>query len=340
MTDDVANQGRAGGRRRLRGAVLLAVGLCSSAFFLWLVLREADLGAVWRALRDADLVRVALAALVVQAVYVGQAARWRTIAGTPQLSVRRYYALVLGGIGANNVLPLRVGDLLRGRWLATTAPMPTGTALGSVFRDRACDVLVLVVALAVSLPFVGGAAWVARIAVGGAVLVAVLAVALLAAVVYTRSRPRARLEARSRVRGLARDTIDEVASPIGRRRVVWALVLSGVAWGSWALAAGLVCSSLGIALSPVDAVFVTAVVNLGVAIPSSPGFVGTYQWLAVAALGVVGVDGDVAIAFALLMQAVWFVPTTLAGGAIAVREVHRDATGARSAAEAPVPSPR
>ncbi len=100
------------------------------------------------------------------------------------------------------------------------------------------------------------------------------------------------------------------------------------------------CSSLGIALSPVDAVFVTAVVNLGVAIPSSPGFVGTYQWLAVAALGVVGVDGDVAIAFALLMQAVWFVPTTLAGGAIAVREVHRDATGARSAAEAPVPSPR
>lgn len=332
--------GHAGRRRRLRRAAILAVGVLSSAVFLWLVLREADLDAVWRALRGADPARIALAALVVQVVYVAQAARWHLLAGAPQPSVPRFYALVLGGIGANNVLPLRIGDLLRGRWLATAAPMPTGTALGSVFRDRACDVVALVLGLAVSLPFVGGAAWVARIAVGGAVLVVLLGLFLLAAVAYTRWRPRARLEARSRLRGLARDTIDEVASPIGRRRVVWALALSGVAWGSWALAAGLVCSSLGIGLSPVEAVFVTAVVNLGVAIPSSPGFVGTYQWLAVAALGVLGVDGDVAIAFALLMQAVWFVPTTLVGGPIAVREVHRDATHARSRAEAPVPSPR
>ena len=319
---------------------LLAVGLLSSAFFLWLVLREADLDAVRRALRDADVGKVVLAAVVVQAVYVAQAARWRLIADARQLSVRRFYALVLGGVGANNVLPLRIGDILRGRWLATAAPMPTGTALGSVFRDRSCDVLVLVVALAVSIPLVGGTAWVARIVVGGAVLVAILALFLLAAVVYTRMRPRARVVARGRLRGLARDTIDEVASPIGRRRVVSALALSCVAWGVWAITAGVVCSSLGVDLSPVDAVFVTAVVNLGVVIPSSPGFVGTYQWLAVAALGVVGVDGDVAIAFSLLMQAIWFVPTTIVGGVIAVREVHRDAIRTRSHGEAPVPSPR
>jgi uncharacterized membrane protein YbhN (UPF0104 family) len=60
----------------------------------------------------------------------------------------------------------------------------------------------------------------------------------------------------------------------------------------------------------------------------SPGFIGTYQWLAVSALGVVGVDGDVAIAFSLLMQAVWFIPTMVVGGVIAIREVHREAVGA------------
>ena len=85
--------------------------------------------------------------------------------------------------------------------------------------------------------------------------------------------------------------------------------------------------------------FVTAVINLGVVIPSSPGFIGTYQWLAVSALGVVGVDGDVAIAFSLLMQAVWYIPTTLVGGVIAIREVHRDATRSRARDEPPVPSP-
>jgi uncharacterized protein (TIRG00374 family) len=336
MTGDSVMGARSDGRRRVRVIAFVAVGIVSSALFLWLVLREADLDAVWRALRAADSSEILLAALVMQAVYVAQAARWRLIAGTPQLSLPGFYALVLGGIGANNVLPLRIGDLLRGRWLASRTGIPTGTALGSVFRDRACDVLVLVVALVVSIALVGDAAWVARIMLGGLVLVAVLAIFLLAAVVYTRTRPRVRLTARGRIRRFARDTIDEVASPIGRRRLAWALVLSCCAWGAWALAAALVASSLGIHLSVAEAVFVTAVVNLGVAIPSSPGFVGTYQWLAVAALGVVGVDGDVAIAFALLMQAVWFIPTTLAGGVIAVREVHRDAVVVRARTETPV----
>ena len=50
-------------------------------------------------------------------------------------------------IGANNVLPLRIGALLRARWLATSAEIPTGRAFGSAFRDRACDVLTLVARL-------------------------------------------------------------------------------------------------------------------------------------------------------------------------------------------------
>src|SRR3954451_21869594 len=149
------------GKRWRRGA-LLGVGLASSAFFLWLVFRDADLDAVWRALRGADVGLVLLAAVVIQFVYIAQAARWRRIADTLELTVRRFYTLVLGGLGANDVLPLRIGDLLRARWLATSADISTGRAFGSVFRDRACDVLTLVAALILSLPFIGGAAWVGR----------------------------------------------------------------------------------------------------------------------------------------------------------------------------------
>ena len=63
--------------------------------------------------------------------------------------------------------------------------------------------------------------------------------------------------------------------------------------------------------------------NLGVAIPSSPGFVGTYQWLAVASLGLFDVPREDALAFAILMQAVWYLPTTVVGGALIVRRLLR-----------------
>src|SRR3954447_11167286 len=181
---------------RARRMGLLAIGIASSAFFLWLVVRDADLDAVWRALRGADVGLVVLAAVVIQGVYLAQAARWRIIAGTLELTVRRFYALVLAGIGANDVLPLRIGDLLRARWLATSAEIPTGRAFGSVFRDRGCDVLTLVVGMVVSLPFIGSAAWVARIAIGGIVLLAILVLVVLLAIAYAQKRPRARREHR------------------------------------------------------------------------------------------------------------------------------------------------
>lgn len=40
---------------------------------------------------------------------------------------------------------------------------------------------------------------------------------------------------------------------------------------------------------------------------------GTYQWLSVAGLGLFGVGHAEAFAFAIVLQAVWFIPTTIAG---------------------------
>ena len=69
-------------------------------------------------------------------------------------------------------------------------------------------------------------------------------------------------------------------------------------------------------LTLVEAIFVTAVINLGVAIPSSPGFIGTYQWLGVSALALFSVPTEEALAFSILLQAVWYVPTLLVGGGL------------------------
>ncbi len=57
----------------------------------------------------------------------------------------------------------------------------------------------------------------------------------------------------------------------------------------------------------------TAVLNLGSAVPSSPGYVGTYEWLGVASLGLLDVGHEQALAFTILVHAAWYVPTTLFG---------------------------
>jgi len=296
---------------RLRTAVAL-VSVPIGVVFLWLAVRNADLDAVWDTLRDADVRLVVLAIAAFALVYLLQAVRWRRIAATPEVSVPRFYEMTVSGVAVNNVLPGRLGDFLRARWLGLDARMPYGKAFGTVILDRAFDVVVLVGLLIVGLAAVASSAWLWQLAAAGAVVVLAIAGVLLLARVYIGKRERDRRE-RGFVRGLVRDTVERLAEPLGRRHIAVWLGLSLGAWTMWAVAAYLIARSLGIDLSFAEALFVTSVLNLGSAVPSSPGYVGTYEWLGVASLGLLDVDHEPALAFTILVHAAWYVPTTLFG---------------------------
>jgi uncharacterized protein (TIRG00374 family) len=297
-------------------AVAAAIGIPVSILFLVLAIRGTDLGAVWRALQGVHPLPLLGAVACMGAVYWLQAARWRRIADT-RLTQRRFVEMVVAGVAVNNVLPGRVGDWLRARWVSRGA-YSYGRGVATVVLDRAFDILALVTFLLLSLPFVTDEGWVDRIVVGSVVVLAVLGVLLAAARAYTRRRPRGRRAHRGLPRRFLRDTLEGLADPLSAERgLVW-FGLSIAAWGAWALGAILVGRAVGVELSLLDAVFVTAALNLGVAIPSSPGFVGTYQWLGVSALALFGVGREEGLAFAIAMQAVWYVPTTIVGAVLLV----------------------
>ena len=100
---------------------------------------------------------------------------------------------------------------------------------------------------------------------------------------------------------------------VNRRDVVVVMAFTAVGWSCWAFAAWLVADALGIGVSPLEIAFLTTVINLGAAIPSSPGFVGTFQWLCVSGMALFGVGQAEALAFSIIMQAIWYIPTTAAG---------------------------
>lgn len=297
-------------------ALAAAVGIPISIVFLVLAIRGTDLGAVWSTLSHVHPLPLLGAVACMGAVYWIQAARWRRIADTA-LGQRRFFEMVVAGVAVNNVLPGRVGDLLRARWVSRGA-YSGGRGLATVMLDRAFDILALVAFLLLSLPLVTDEGWVDRIVVGSLIVLVVVWVVILAARSYTRRRPRSRRAQRGLPRRFLRDTLEGLSDPLSvERGLVW-FGMSVLAWTTWAIAAILVGRAVGVELSLVDAIFVTAALNLGVAIPSSPGFVGTYQWLGVSALALFGVGREAGLAFAICMQAVWFVPTTIVGAVILV----------------------
>jgi uncharacterized protein (TIRG00374 family) len=300
--------------RRRNVALGLALGVPASAVFLYLAARNLDAAAVVSVLRRADPLRFAAGVAALCLVYVVQAARWQWIARRhARLSLGRFVELVVAGIACNNAVPGRPGDLLRAHWLGRAGGASRSRALGTVVVDRAADVLALLAALAVSYAALGHhAGWVRRLDLGAAALGVVVVLTLLGARRHARSIGSGRL-VRSRPFRVLSDVLHGMGSTVNRRDAPVVALLSFVAWTLWSLGAWLVASALGIHLSALEVLFVAAVVNLGVALPSSPGFVGTYQWLCVAALGLLAVGREDAFAFSVLLHAAWFVPTSVAG---------------------------
>jgi glycosyltransferase 2 family protein len=320
-SDGTAGADRSIGERHARlGA---AVGIPLSIVLIWLAARGIDPHGLWQAIVDANPLLIALGGGAIAVIYAIQAARWRRIAlETGDLPWRTFLRMVIASVAVNNVIPGRPGELARGYWLARSARVAQGRALSTVFIDRSCDVIVLAAALAVTYPFVPHHAWLHRVLLAGAALGAALVLLVVGARLWVAMGGSSSRWYRMRGSWVGRQTYaltHGTATAANRRTLAIAYALTVVSWCAWALAAWLVARSIGIHLSAVEVVFVTTVINLGAAVPSSPGFIGTFQWLSVASLGVFGVGRTSAFAFSILMHAIWYIPTTIAGGVLVVR---------------------
>jgi glycosyltransferase 2 family protein len=306
-------------------ALGLAVGVPVSLVLLYVATRGVAWEDVRAGLREARLGPLAAAVVALGGVYVIQGARWRWIARRQARSSQAtFVGLVVAGVGANNVLPGRVGDLLRAHWLSRRTGTPRSRTLATVVVDRACDVFVLLALLIATYPFTPRRTWIDRVYVASLVVTAILAAGLVATRLYVAHRARdgrtlplsVRLSWPGRqLSGLIRGT----AAVVGPGDLAAAVALSAAAWVLWAAGLWLVADALGIDLALWQAAFMTGLVNLGTAVPSSPGFVGTYQWLCVSGLGLFDIGASQAFAFSLVLQAAWFVPTTAVGVPLAVR---------------------
>jgi uncharacterized membrane protein YbhN (UPF0104 family) len=95
---------------------------------------------------------------------------------------------------------------------------------------------------------------------------------------------------------------------------------TGISAICWLLDAGsfwLAAQAVGVDLAYVAAVVVGAVSVLGTAVPSAPGYVGTFELAAAGTAVAVGVAGAQALALAVVVHVTTLVPLAL-GGAISL----------------------
>jgi uncharacterized protein (TIRG00374 family) len=243
---------------------------------------------------------------------------------------------MLVGYLANNVLPARLGELVRSHYLGDREGISRSATLGTVVVERVVDTVILVGigAAAIIVLNVRGVV-VSAIFVGVAIaglLVVALAVALAAHRLPGAARAAAFLNRWPRIVGVAtrlRDGLRVAALP---KTIAAAAVLSVAAWGCTVIAVLAVGQSLGIELTVGEGALLAAGTNLATAVPSGPGYLGTFEYAGQSIAVAFGIAATAGLALALLIHVLTLIVSSV-GGAVALIRLGWS-HGARPAASA------
>lgn len=300
--------------RLLRAAAPWVLGLGSGAVFLAFTVAAVGAPALRDAFATIDARWIAPAMASFAAALFLRVVRWRELLRplAPH-SLRVVAGPLLAGYALNNLLPARLGELLRAHYARGAFGLSGSAVLGTIVAERAGDLCLILVILAWGIGWGLGAGegralgW----TVMGSGLAALAAIGLLAlgATLAVRARWLERFaHVHRRVvafrSGLESLRAARLPAVVAATAGIWALECA-------ALAA--IAAAAGVALAPAQAGLVLGCVALSTVLPSAPGFIGTLQFAFYFALGLLGLDGARGVAAATLMQLTLFLPATLAG---------------------------
>ena len=317
----------------MKSGVTRLVGLGLTVVFLVLALQRVDLHAFVDELRNVNYLWLVPSAMCTLAGYVLRTVRWRVIlSGAARAPLSTLFPVLIMGFATNNLLPGRLGEFWRAYLLGRKRNVRKTLALASVVVERVFDGLTLiailvVVSFAIQLPELGRDIELLAAAVFfGATLAlgvllwkpALVQVPLKRVLAPFHGGAAGWLEARF-------ETFVDGLGPLRRPPILGlAALLSAGVWmfeyGSYVLLSrGLSLTVPGnMELPALGLALVT--INLGIMVPSGPGYVGTQEFFGTTALNVVGANPHSALALVVVSHVVQYALVTGLGLLFFARE--------------------
>ncbi len=309
-------------------SIRIGLGIAISAFFLVLAFRGQDFGEIRDSLGETNL-WWALPALVLYllGVYL-RAVRWRILLRpvAPQATSRQLFPVVIIGFMANNLLPLRAGEIVRSVVIGREFQVRKTSALATIAVERIFDGITMLAFLAVSMVFVSLTSELQHLAI---ISLFIFAGLLLAMVLLTFAGDFvSRLlqlvlgplpaGIRERVETMAESFLGGLGV-LKSRGDLTKVVLTSI--GAWLLEASmyfLLAVGFGAQVREVMTAAVTllttGVANLSTLIPGAPGYIGQFEYGVKLVLnGAFGVPESQALAYAILVHAALYFPITILG---------------------------
>jgi uncharacterized protein (TIRG00374 family) len=310
-------------RKQLWFGILVSLGL------LYLLFRKIDWNLLFKAFSEIDAKFVAAAVAATFLGYYIRAIRWRyLVEPMKRVPMRSLFSCTIIGYMANNILPARLGEVVRAYALGDRENLDTSSVFATLVLDRLLDgftVLLLLVATLFTLIFPAGMERARKSIVAGGYVTLALYVAVLFFLFLLKTRKEMTLSFLQKflkpfpdrfsrwVSSLVDSFIRGVQVSWNRRQIAGLIWTSLAMWGLAVWTVDLVLQGFGITLPITAAMFILILLVFAVMVPASPGFIGTYHAACMYGLMVFNLPKEKALSIALTVHGISFFPVTLLG---------------------------
>jgi len=311
--------------------MLLIVGLMVSIICSWLFVRKIEWSSLGVAFSEAKYIYIFPTIIIMFASFYIRAIRWEVLLSPiKKISVLNLFSASMIGFMANNVLPARLGEIIRPVMIARKEKIGVSTSFATIAIERVFDILGIIVIASLLFCFLPSdnqansqavihqlKKWSAIMAFFGICTIAILFLLSLypkkAGAVFEKLLFVFPHHLRDKLVNLLHSFISGLQVFDHKIKLLWVGVLSLIIWLLNAASIYVLCYSFDIGLSYAGACFVTVCIALAVALPQAPGFIGVFHIATQKSLDVFGVGLSSAQSFAILLWAVSVIPVTVAG---------------------------
>lgn len=287
----------------------LVIGLLIGGVFLWLTLRQVDFASCWHYIRSANLYFILLAVFVYTLAFIIRSARWKyLLAPIVASTARRLFFFIQMGFFMNNVLPLRLGEIIRANVTGQKLNVSRSSVLATVVVERLFDGLgyiCLFFATVIFLPFPG---WAKKSFIAGSVIF-IGALTLLYFFVRHQEKTSAVLDKLPsggkfwpRLKGIFVNFMDGLKIFSHGTGLLKVFLLTLVVWIIEGTVYYTVSVAFNLNLNLLQTILVMIIIGTGAILPTAPGYVGTVEFLGVTSLSFLGVDKNLAFGYIITLH--------------------------------------
>ncbi|MEE2709735.1 MAG: lysylphosphatidylglycerol synthase transmembrane domain-containing protein [Gemmatimonadota bacterium] len=299
------------------------VGIAISLILLVIVFWKTDRQALWQACMSANYWYVLPSVAVTFVCMWLRAVRWQLLfEPIKKISIHSLFSAVMIGFMANNLLPARLGEFVRAYVIARHEKVAKTASFGTIVVERLFDGLVLISFLIFG--FLTSATLPDVIVYSGYVFGSIYAVTLcflfmlvakpdLALVLMEYVLHFASDTMAERVRSLIRSFMVGLESLRSITRILSVVFMSFLLWFIFALSIHYALLAFNLELPYMGSLLLMSILGFGVTIPSSPGYIGTFQASCVVGLALFSVSQSDALSFSIVFHASQYIPVTIVG---------------------------